>query len=94
MRRKGEQHWHRDAIDKETRFLVGSHISRTRTLEDAKTFMKDCALNTPRPTAIVTDGLEAYGRGINKVFYRRYKHRKVKHIRTEAIRRTKIRIHN
>jgi len=93
-RRKGQQHWHWDAIDKETRFLVGSHISRTRTLEDAKTFMKDCARNTPRPTAIVTDGLEAYRKGINKVFYSRYKHRRVEHIPTEAIPRTHIRIHN
>lgn len=93
-RRKGQQHWHWDAIDRETRFLIGSHVSRTRTFEDAKTFFKDCAHNTPRPKAIVTDGLEVYGRGINKVFYSRYKHRKVKHIPTAAIPKTKIRIHN
>jgi putative transposase len=76
---RGEQCWHWDAIDKGTRFLVGNHISRTRGFDDAETFFKDCACNTPRPQEIVTDSLHTYHRSINSIYYSRYKPRRVRH---------------
>ena len=80
VRRRGAQYWFWDAIDKETRFLVGSHLSNTRTMDDATAFFRDCARNTPRPKAIVTDELGVYHRGINRVYYSRFKDRRVEHV--------------
>lgn len=85
VRRKGEQHWHWDVIDKGTRFLIGSHVSKTRSLKDAKAFLKGCKNNTPRPSAIVSDSLGVYHRAINKVYYSRYKDRRVKHLHSSGL---------
>ena len=84
VRRKGEQYWHFDAIDEKTRFLVSLHVSKDRGIEDTVAFFKDCAYNTPRPQAIITDDMNAYPRAFNKMFWSCYLDRKVRHLHTHG----------
>ncbi|MFQ6060550.1 MAG: DDE-type integrase/transposase/recombinase [Thermoplasmata archaeon] len=93
-RRPGIQWWFWDAIDHRTRFLVGCHLSKERSIEEGETFLRNCEKAGGRPNAIISDHLQAYHGAINKVFYSRYKHRKVKHMPTVAIPKTRIRVHN
>lgn len=61
--------WFWDVIDEQTRFLLASHMSRTRTINDAEqlfTQAKAKAISSPR--FIVTDRLAAYLEGIERVF--------------------------
>ena len=84
IRRKGEQYWHFDAIDEKTRFLVGSQVSRYRGVAETTSFFKDCAHNTPRPVAIVTDDMNSYSKAIHKVYYSHFKNRRVEHVHTHG----------
>ena len=57
-------------IDEETRFIVASHLSGTRTFEDAVAiFKKGFEQNKVRPKAVFVDGSHVYNRAFNKVFY-------------------------
>jgi transposase-like protein/predicted RNA-binding Zn-ribbon protein involved in translation (DUF1610 family) len=61
--------WFWDVIDEDTKFLLASHLSLTRTTRDAETLFeraRDKAFNAPR--FIVTDKLAAYIDGIERVF--------------------------
>lgn len=61
--------WYWDVIDEETRFLLASHMSNTRTIGDAKALFeraRDRAANAPR--FIVTDRLRSYIDGIERVW--------------------------
>ncbi len=61
----GQNMWFWDIIDDKTRFLLASHISLTRTTEDAKQLMAaavNCAYS--RPTFTLTDKLQAYLQGV------------------------------
>lgn len=57
----GEKLWFWDLIDSDSRFLLASHLSRTRTTKDAQKLME---LATERagkkPKVVVTDKLRAY----------------------------------
>lgn len=88
---KGVQKWFWEIIDSESKFLVGSHLSASRTTEDAiALFEKSIRVAKRKPTSIYCDGLPAYVDGYNKVF-RTMK----KETRPELIRRVGIRnIHN
>jgi len=74
IRCEGQNVWFWEMIDEETRFLVASHLSETRTLEDTITQFKR-ALETAKrkPTALFLDGSMQYDAAFNKVFYSRYK---------------------
>jgi len=80
VRRPGEDWWQWDAIDRGTRFVVGTHVSKTRTYLHGLAFLRACAELAPRPEAIVTDDLAVYPRLVNRVFYSNRPSRKVKHI--------------
>jgi len=61
--------WFWDVIDEDTKFLLASHMSRTRTIAHAETLFtraKQRSLNAPR--FLVTDRLAAYLDGIERVF--------------------------
>jgi transposase-like protein len=61
--------WFWDVIDEDSRFLLASHMSQTRTIGDAEalfTQARQRAINAPR--FIVTDKLRAYLDGIERVF--------------------------
>ena len=61
--------WFWDVIDEETRFLLASHLSRTRTIRDAQAFFDRAAERSAHmPTHIVTDKLRSYIDGIERVF--------------------------
>ena len=61
--------WFWDIIDDETRFLLGSHISLTRTTKDAQALMEDALMRAGKtPRIIYTDKLAAYLQGIERTF--------------------------
>jgi transposase-like protein len=79
--------WFWEMIDEETRFLVASHVSGTRTLEDTiAMFKKGYEQSKKRPKAIFVDGSLVYQPAFNKVFYSRYKAERVELIRRVGIR--------
>lgn len=88
---KGVQKWFWEIIDEQTKFLVASHLSGSRTAEDAiQLFEKSVKVAKRKPISLYCDGLPAYIDGYNRVF-RTMK----KEGRTELIRSVGIRnVHN
>ena len=83
----GEQYWFWDIIDTETRFLIASHLSKTRTMNDAiDLFSTAKAKSKIRPRLIITDKLGIYHGAFNKVFYTRYKEGHVEHLTSRGFR--------
>lgn len=75
---EGRDIWFWEMIDEDTKFLVASHISRTRTMEDTiAIFKKGLDQSKVKPKAVFVDGCNAYDAAFNKVFYSRYKADKV-----------------
>jgi transposase-like protein len=74
-------------IDEETRFLVASHLSGTRTFEDTVAiFQKGLDTAKARPRAVFVDGSFVYQSAFNRVFYSRYKVDKVEFVQRVGIR--------
>lgn len=71
-------------VDFDTRFIVASLLTESRTTEDAKKVFR-MALEKQRPTVVFTDGSYSYDEAI-KVFYSKYKVDKVEWIRRVGIR--------
>lgn len=66
---KGVQKWFWEIIDEQTKFLVASHLSGSRTSEDAiALFEKSLKIAKRKPTSLYCDGLPAYIDGYNRVF--------------------------
>jgi len=64
--------WFWDIIDAKTRFLLASHISSSRTINDAQTLMEKALERTNKqPQVVITDKLQAYLDGVSTVFGRR-----------------------
>ena len=77
----GEQYWYWDIIDTDTRFLIASHLSKTRTMDDAiQLFSMAKQRSKTRPEIIITDRLNLYHPAFNRVFYTRYKEDRVEHL--------------
>jgi len=75
------QYWYWDIIDTGTRFLIASHLSKTRRMDDAiALFSVAKAKSKIRPSVIITDRLNLYHGAFNKVFYTRYKEDRVEHL--------------
>jgi len=84
---EGRNIWFWEMIDEDTRFLVASHISGTRTLEDTiAMFKKGYDQSKKRPKVIFVDGSFVYQPAFNKVFYTRYKADRVELIQKVGIR--------
>jgi len=67
---KGVQKWFWEIIDDQTKFLVASHLSGDRTIEDVVTlFERSVKVAKKKPFVVYCDGLPAYPKGFNKVFY-------------------------
>jgi len=63
--------WFWDIIDAKTRFLLASHISRSRTINDAIALMEKAWERTDKvPKVVITDKLQAYLDGVSTVFGR------------------------
>jgi len=84
---EGRNIWFWEMIDEDTRFLVASHISGTRTLEDTiAIFKKGYEQSKVRPRAVFVDGSHVYHKAFNKVFWTMRKA-----TRPELVRRVGIR---
>lgn len=67
---EGQNIWFWEMIDEDTRFLVASHTSETRTFEDTVAiFKKGFEQSKERPKAVFVDGSFVYRSAFNKVFY-------------------------
>ena len=65
----GKNIWLWDIIDAKTRFLIATHMSYTRTKQDAQTLMQKAYNRTGKtPRVIYTDALRAYLDGIELTF--------------------------
>ncbi|MFC1935502.1 IS6 family transposase [Chloroflexota bacterium] len=77
--------WYWDVIDEDSRFLLASHMSNTRTIRDAEALfaqVRDRA--TTAPQFIVTDKLAAYIDGIERVFGAETRHIQSQGMRTDT----------
>jgi transposase-like protein len=84
---EGRNVWFWEMIDEDTRFLVASHVSGTRTFEDTvAVFKKGFEQSKVRPRAVFVDGSHVYESAFNKVFYTLRKD-----IRPEFVQRVGIR---
>jgi len=71
----GANIWFWDIIDAKTRFLLASHVSRTRTTRDARRLMEKAQERAGKtPKTVVTDKLAAYIDGIEQAFGADSKH--------------------
>jgi putative transposase len=67
---EGRSIWFWEMIDEDTRFMVASHLSNTRTFEDTVSiFKKGVQQSKVRPRAVFVDGSHVYKSAFNKVFY-------------------------
>lgn len=67
---EGRDVWFWEMIDENTKFLVASHLSGTRTFDDTVTvFQKGLEQSKVRPKAVFVDGSFVYNSAFNKVFY-------------------------
>ena len=84
---EGRNIWFWEMIDEDTRFLVASHISGGRTMQDTiAIFKKGYDQSKVRPKAIFVDGSLVYKGAFNKVFYSRYKADRVELVQRVGIR--------
>lgn len=81
VRVAGEWHYHWNVMDSDTRYLLASHLSRSRNAkETTKVMQKALAAAHKPPTKITTDGYSGYPLAIKAVFPG------VRHIVSEGIR--------
>ena len=82
----GRQAWFWDVIDVDTRYLVGTHLSYSRTIDDVVQLFQKCKVRSKtKPKYIISDKMPAYHRGINKVFYTMRKDTRTEHIQMKGI---------
>jgi putative transposase len=68
---KGEKEWVWNLVDAQTRYLLVSHVSRTRTMAHTRaTLRKAKEVTDVRPAEIRTDGMPAYPVAIRREFGR------------------------
>jgi len=71
----GGKVWVWTVMDTDTRYILASHLSRTRTIPDAEALFREANERAGRqPKSIVTDKLAAYYEGIERVFGGDVKH--------------------
>lgn len=75
IKSKGDKDpWYWEVLDRETRYLVASHLSKGRTEGDAIVLFKQAKKRSKdKPHNINVDGLGAYRRGYSKNFWTRKK---------------------
>ncbi len=76
--------WFWDVIDEDTRFLLASHLSETRGINDVKTVMHRAQKRAKvSPRFIISDSLGVYPDGIEQIFGAEAKHIRMKGITHE-----------
>ena len=67
--------WVWNVMDEKSRFLLATHVSKTRTVKDAETlFRKALEAATGPPAEIITDGMLSYPSAIDNVFGKKMRH--------------------
>ena len=81
------QHWLWLCMDKGTRYVLASQLTdKRRTLHRATALFKQAQGRSQwRPKVIQTDGLQAYPRGVRKVFWHPLPRLRVEHERVKAM---------
>lgn len=65
----GKGAWYWDIVDRDSRFIVGTHISKNRQIKDAAAVFNDAKEQTKTiPKMVIWDGLPSYYKGLKKVF--------------------------
>jgi transposase-like protein len=83
----GQEKFFWQAIDPKTKFLIATHLSDSRTEEDAKiVFSQIKMISRERPKEICVDGYHAYIGSFRDVFFRKYKNDRVELRRRVGIR--------
>jgi transposase-like protein len=84
---KGVQKWFWEIIDEQTKFLVASHLSGSRTTEDVvQLFEESVRVAKRKPVSIYCDGLPAYVDGYNRIFRTLKKETRPELVRSVGIR--------
>ena len=74
IRCEGQNEWFWETIDEDTRFLIASHLSETRRLENTiSVFLEAVETAKGRPQALFLDGSMQNDAAFNRVFYSRCK---------------------
>lgn len=66
---KGHYAWLWNMMDNTTRFWITSKVSQRREIEDARVVFQDAKSKTPKPLAVVHDGLKSYKIAFAKEYY-------------------------
>jgi len=66
---KGHYQWLWNLMDNTTRFWISSKISQTRKVEDARAVFQDAKSKSPKPLAVIHDGLHSYNEAFDKEYY-------------------------
>ena len=79
LRVGGQQYWAWVVMDARTRFILANHISKGRSVRDARTVMRKAmdSANGNAPKKMITDGLAAYVNTVPDVIGIRTKHQVV-----------------
>lgn len=86
LRCRGDWVWLWNVMDKDTRFLLASTISKNREIEDArKAFQIAKQRAKSKPQIVTTDGLKAYIDAFRKEFFT-LRNPRTKHVRSAGIR--------
>ena len=69
LNEKGHYQWLWNLMDNTTRFWISSKISQTKTINDARAVFRDAKSKSPKPLAIVHDGLGSYNEAFMKEYF-------------------------
>jgi putative transposase len=82
----GSKLWLWDVVDVKTRYLLATHLSKTRTINHAETlFQQSKRRATIPPKRIITDKLAAYIDGIERAFGSETRHIQAEGIRSKEL---------
>ncbi len=69
----GEQRYLWNVMDSDTRMLLATHLSRTRSIPETRTPLRKAkSVTDVRPELVFTDGMHSYKLAVRKEFKRRY----------------------
>lgn len=72
IRCEGQNQWFWEMIDEDTRFLIASHLSETRSLKDTiAVFRQSLEVAKSRPRKLFVDGSMQYERAFKKAYFSR-----------------------
>ncbi|MGI0006923.1 MAG: IS6 family transposase, partial [Nitrosotalea sp.] len=82
---KGHYQWLWNMMDNTTKFWISSKVSQRREVSDARAVFQDAKSKTPKPIAIVHDGLPTYNEAYWKEYYE-MEGKRVQNIRSISVR--------